>query len=174
MSGDLRGYSRGHHEALLSALSVGFFFVLIGILVITTPNLSDKVVTFLSNWQTHQIGTTNINVPVPENLGEHIDVYLAARDFSLVWGIFLAAMLGARFLLGSPTRRKAQNVGDIVFWLGAAYMNQTFLVETTQALPPTIDDMKWFQFWAAIIALIGVSLIVRAIFLVVARASRSA
>jgi hypothetical protein len=168
---DSRGYSRRHHEGLLSAISVGFFLILIGILFITTPSLFDKVVAFFSHFQTVQVGNTGIYVPAPESLRDHIDVYLAAREFSLVWGVFLIAMLGARFISDSPLRRKAENIGDVVFWLGAVYLIQTFLVQTTQT--QTIDVTKWFEFWATIIMLIGVSLIGRAIFLVAARAARN-
>ena len=163
-----KGYSRGHHQGILSAVSVGFFLILIGALFITNPNLFDNVVKFLSNFKITQVGTTDIYVPAPENLRDYIDVYLAARQFSLVWGVFLIGMAGARFILGSHVRRKAENIGDIVFWLGATYLIQTFLVAPTQTL--LIDATKWFEFWATIIVLVGVSLIARAIFLLVARA----
>ena len=163
-----RGYSRGHYEGILSAVSVGFFLILVGTLFVATPNLLDKVVTFLSHFNVVQVGKTNTYVPAPQHLGNHIDVYLAAREFSLVWGVFLIATLGARFLLDSPLRRKAENIGDIVFWLGATYLIQTFLVAPTQA--SVIDVTKWFEFWAAVIMFIGVSLIARAIFLAAVRA----
>ena len=163
-----KGYSRGHHEGILSAVSVGFFLILVGALFISTPNLFDNVVKFLSNFKTTQVGTTNIYVPAPDNLGNYIDVYLAARQFSLVWGAFLIVMAGARFILGSRLRRKAQNIGDIIFWLGATYLVQTFLVVPTQTF--VIDATKWFEFWAMVIVLIGVSFIARGIFLLIARA----
>lgn len=147
---------------------MGFFLILVGILFISTLSLADNVITFLSHFQTAQVGSTNIYIPAPEHLGDYIDIYLAARQFSLVWGVFLIAMLGARFLFDSPLRRKAENLGDIVFWLGTVYLVQTFLVQTTQATPQTIDVTKWFQFWAAIIMVIGISLIARAIFLAAA------
>jgi hypothetical protein len=163
-----RGYHRRHHEGLLSAISVGFFLILIGILFISTPSLADKVGTFVSHFQTVQVGNTNIYIPAPEHLGDHIDIYLTARQFSLIWGVFLIAMLGARFILESPLRRKAENLGDIVFWLGTTYLVQIFLVVPTQVSPQTIDVTKWFEFWTAIVMLIGVSLIARAIFLAAA------
>jgi hypothetical protein len=165
-----RGYGHRHYEGILTAVSVGFFLILIGsfgTIFITTANLLDKVVTFLNQFKVVQVGSTNIYVPAPEHLGDHIDVYLAARNFSLIWGVFLIAMLGARFLLDSPLRRKAENVGDIVFWLGATYLIQTFLVAPTQT--SVIDVTKWFEFWASVIMFIGVSLIARAIFLAAAR-----
>ena len=161
------GHVRRHHEGMLSAVSVGFFLILIGVLFITTPNLSDSVVKFATNFTTEQVGNTNIYIPIPQNVGNYGDVYVAVRQFSIIWGLFLIALLGARLVFGSQVRRLAENVGDIVFWLGAAYLAQTFLVAPTQA--STIDVTKWFEFWAAIIMLIGVSLIARGIFLAVAR-----
>lgn len=168
MNKDSREYVHGHYEGLLSAVSAGFFLILVGTLFITTPSLLDKVVTFLSHFHVVQVGSTNMYVPAPEHLGDHLNVYLAAREFSLVWGVFLIAMLGARFLLGSSLRRKAQNVGDIVFWLGATYLIQIFLVAPTQTF--SINVTQWFEFWAAVIMVIGISLIARAIFLAAARA----
>jgi hypothetical protein len=167
----LRRYHQGHHEGMLSAVSFGFFLILIGILFMSTPNLADSVVKFISHFQTAQVRNTNIYIPAPELVGDQsaLDTYLAARQFSIVWGVFLIAMLGARFIFESPLRRKAGNLGDIVFWLGATYLIQIFLVAPTQAFPQTIDVAKWFDFWAAIVMLMGVSLIARAIFLAAAR-----
>jgi hypothetical protein len=70
-------------------------------------------------------------------------------------------MLGARFLLNSPRRSKAENLGDVVFWFGTAWITQNLLID--------VDTPEWFGFWAMIIALIGVSLVARAIYLAVAR-----
>jgi membrane protein YdbS with pleckstrin-like domain len=60
-----------------------------------------------------------------------------------------------RFVVDSPFSKKAETVSNLVFWLGASYLISTFLIETT----------TWFVFWAAIIMLSGVSLIVRAVVL---------
>jgi hypothetical protein len=152
---------------MLSAVSVGFFLILIGVLFITTPGLFDNVVNFVNSFKMEQVANTKIYVPAPQNLVDYGDIYEVARQFSVIWAVFLVAMLGARFILGSSLRRLSENVGDIVFWIGAAYLIQTFLVAPTQA--STIDTTAWFRFWAAVIALIGVSLIVRGIFIAAAR-----
>lgn len=154
---------RTRHEGLLSAVSIGFFLILIGVLFITTPNLSNSVVNFFSDFTSRQVENTGIYVPIPQNVYSYGDIYLTVRQFCIVWGLFLVALLGARLVLGSHIRRLAQNVGDIVFWLGAAYATQTFLVA------PAVDTLEWFEFWTAIIMLIGVSLIARGIFLAAAR-----
>jgi hypothetical protein len=169
------GYTHRHYEGILSAISAGFFLILVGTLFLTTSSLIHDLNTFLGHFNVVQIGNTNIQVPAPQHLGDNLDavqnVYLAARQFSLVWGVFLIAILGARFLLDSPLRRKAENVGDIVFWLGATYLIQTFLVAPIQASGVVDSEiaMNWFEFWAGVIMFIGVSLIARAIFLAAAR-----
>ena len=166
MSEGSRAYMRGLHEGLLSAISIGFFLVLIGALLIATPNLLHDVITFLSHFNVYTVDTTNIQIPAPENLA-YVDMYLAAREFSLVWGVFLIAMLGTRFMVGSPLRRKTENMGGIVFWLGATYLIETFLVVPAQT--GALNVTGWFKFWALIIAVIGVSLIARAIFVATLR-----
>lgn len=157
---------RSHHEGLLSAVSIGFFLILIGVLFITTSNLSNSVTNFFSHFTSQQVGNTGIYVPIPQNVESYGDIYLTARQFCVIWGLFLVGLLGARLVLGSPTRRLAENVGDIIFWLGAAYVTETFLVAST------VVTLKWFEFWTSIIMLIGVSLIARGIFLAAARLRR--
>ena len=164
-------YSHRHYDGLLSAISIGFFLILIGGLFVTTSGLATNVVNFLSHFKVVPIPNTNANIPSPDNLAAYLDVYTAARQFSLIWGVFLIAMLGARFILNSPLRRKAQNVGDIAFWLGATYAIQVFLVVPTQQLTITVTD--WVVFWAAIVMIIGISLIARAIFLAIAAERRA-
>jgi len=83
-------------------------------------------------------------------------------QFSLIWGIFLIAIMGLRFAVHSPLNKKADNAGDIVFWLGAYYLLTTILNEAT-------THATWFTFWTEMIMLGGVSLIVRAIVLATAR-----
>ena len=174
-----REYAHRHYEGVLSAISMGFFLILVGSMFVATPNLAHDVGTFLNHFKVVAVENTNISVPAPQynaNISVYQalqNVFLAAREFSLVWGVFLIAMLGARFLLGSPLRRKAENVGDIVFWLGATYLVQTLLVIPTQTSPIISDSnlaATWFKFWAAVIMFIGVSLIARAVFLAAARA----
>jgi hypothetical protein len=67
-------------------------------------------------------------------------------------------MLALRLVLRSPTRRTAETVGNLVFWFGATYLIITLLNDAT-----TVDT--WFMFWAAIIVVLGVSLIARALVL---------
>lgn len=141
---------------------MGFFLILIGALFLFTPNLVDDAANFFNDIEVVNVPNWNVMLPAPASVGAHVNVYRAAEQFSLVWGMFLAAMLVIRFAMSSPIRRKAENVSDIVFWLGAAYLVQTWLIE----------NAKWFEFWTMILVLLGVTLIVRAAFLATALAAR--
>ncbi len=156
-------YSGRHRESLVSAISAGFFFILAGTIFITTPNLIDGITEFFRDFTTIQIPRIEgIYLPAPDHPATHLTVYSAVGQFSLIWGIFLIAIMGLRFAAHSPLNKKADNAGDIVFWLGAYYLLTTILNEAT-------THATWFAFWAEMIMLGGVSLIVRAIVLATAR-----
>jgi hypothetical protein len=152
----------GHREDLLSAVSAGFFLVLVGMLFVTTPGLFDNIVAFFQDFNLIQVPhLQGVLFPGPQNprSADAMAVYNAVEWFSLIWAIFLTAMLVARFLLSQPRRRKSDNLGDIVFWFGTAYITQNLLID--------VNTTEWFGFWAAIIILIGLSLIARAIYLAI-------
>lgn len=121
-----------------------------------TPNLVNAIVDFFNDFQitpVPNIGNAPIYLPAPAPAAEHRAVYTAARTFSLIWGSFLVLFLAARFAIRSPPHKKTENIGDIVFWFGAWFIIQTYL----------IDREEWFVFWSIVIFLIGVSLVVRGI-----------
>jgi hypothetical protein len=165
LSNSSRGFSGRHKEGMLSAVSIGFFLVLVGALFILNSGLPDKIVDF-ANPASFELQTVapnlNVSLPIPKSPRAHLLIYQTTEQFCLVWAVFLVAVLGLRFIIGSEARKKADGLGNIVFWFGAAYLIQTFLV----------DQTKWFEFWATIIALIGLSLIVRGVFLIVAWKTR--
>ena len=161
LNGDSRGFSHRHREGMLSAITIGFLLILVGTIFVLNPDLPNKIVDFArpESFELRAVATSlNVSLPIPKNPRTHLLIYQAAEQFCLVWAVFLVAMLGARFIFRSPMRNKAEALGNVVFWFGAAYFVQTLLVDTT----------KWFEFWATIVALIGVSLVVRGVFLIVA------
>ena len=155
-------------EGLISAISVGFFFLLIGAIFVVTPNLFDKIMDFLRDFEFRLLPhTDNIYLPAPLNPYLHVGVYTAVWQFSIVWGIFQIVILAFRYVVGSPFRKKAETAGNLVFWLGTSYLIGTFRNATSRApfLNTTTPLEGWFAFWAMIIILIGISLIARAIIL---------
>jgi hypothetical protein len=172
------GFSRRHREGLFSAVSAGFFLVLIGLLFVIKPNLYNDTVTFFNNFNvTSAVPNTQILLPAPD--AQHsasnstvreanLSVYSAVQQFSLAWGIFLIALLVMRFASDSSWRKKAENISDIVFWFGMIYLVQTWLMDPTNKYTSLAQNytsltQTWFEFWSMIIVLLGISLIARAI-----------
>ena len=163
MTADSEGFRYGHRDGMLSAVAAGFFLILAGTLFVSNPDLPNKLINFFNNFELQQISNSNVYLPAPKDPGTFLLVYRTVEQFCLIWAVFLVAMLGARFILGSSARRKADGLGDVVFWFGAAYLVQTWLLNVT----------KWFEFWALIIVLIGASMVVRGLSLVAAWQLRS-
>lgn len=148
-----------YREGLFSAISAGFFFILLGAIFVSTPNLFDSILAFFRDIGIVDVpNTENVFLPGPESPRAHSAVYSAVWQFSFIWGLFEIAILVLRFFAHSPLSKKAETMSNIIFWLGTSYLINTFLIETT----------KWFVFWSTIIMLVGVSLIVRAIILATA------
>jgi hypothetical protein len=156
-------------DRIFAAISAGFFFILIGMLFATRPTLYDNLTTFFNpnEWTNHTFTNSTVTLPVPKNLGDqaHVDVYNATLEFTLAWGIFQILIIALRFTFSSPVRRKAHTVQSIVFWLGTSYLINTYLNAQT-------TENTWFLFWAALIILIGLAVIARAIVLALYAAVR--
>lgn len=160
--------SRGYGEGLFSAVSAGVFFVLIGAIFVYSfavldVNLFSEIVAFAQGFGLVSVPNTPIvRFPAPRFPSAHLPIYVAAGQFSLFWGIYQVAILAVRFVARSPVTRKAETASNVIYWFGASYLLSLFLTET-------VTRSAWFEFWAAILILVGVSLVVRAIILAVAR-----
>jgi hypothetical protein len=152
-------------EGLISALSVGAVLILIGIVFVINPNLWGNIVDFFKNISTIRISGTSTFLPAPTVPSAHVGLYIAVEQFELGVGILQVVILAARLLVRSRIRRIAETVGNLVFWFGASYLTVTYLNSTT-------TQEMWFLFWAAIVMLFGVSLIVRAIVLFARKATK--
>ncbi len=160
--------SRGYGEGLFSAVSAGVFFVLVGAIFVYTfavldVNLFSEIVAFAQGFGLVSVPNTPIvRFPAPRFPSAHLPIYVAAGQFSLFWGIYQVAILAVRFVARSPVTRKAETASNVIYWFGASYLLSLFLTET-------VTRSAWFEFWAAILILVGVSMVVRAIILAVAR-----
>jgi hypothetical protein len=150
----------GYREGVFSAISAGFFFILIGAIFVITPNLLDKIIEFLRGFDIVRVPNMDIFIPAPAHPKDHSVVYSAVTLFSFVWGLFQILILALRFVFRSPLDKKAETVSNLVFWLGTGFLTSTFLNET-------ITRTTWFVFWTGIIMLIGVSLVIRAFILAI-------
>ena len=149
-------------EGLISAISLGAVFILIGAIYINTPDLWGKTVDFFNSFTSTQVTNTGITLPAPQFPASHAVLYGAVFQFSLGITILEILLLALRLLLRSPIRKTAEAVGNLVFWLGASYLVTTYLNNTT-----TIS--QWFMFWAGVLMIAGLSLIARGFVLLARR-----
>ena len=150
---------RKHQDGLFTAISAGFFLLLIGTIFVITPNLFDSILDFFKDFKLVDVPNTNIVFLGPEFPGSHLTVYQAAGQASVALCVFQIVILALRFVIPSSWGKRAETVGNFVYWAGAAFLIQLFLVESTQ----------WFVFWSTIIIIAGVSLIIRAVVMAISR-----
>jgi hypothetical protein len=146
------GRQRSLHEGLITALSIGGFFIILGIVFGFTPIISQNPSTFFSDLTTVTFpfgspGST-VSLFAPAHPADNQSFYTAVMNFLLGVGVLQIVILALRLAVHSRIRRIAQSVGDLIFWLGAAVLTNVFLIAGTQS--------GWFQFWASLIVLIGV------------------
>ena len=154
--------ARSHREGLFSAVSAGLFFVLVGMLFVTTPALFEKIVTFFDNLQIVSVPHTSIQMPAPTTPRLHAEVYSAVWQFSLIWALLQIGILVLRFLVGSQLEKKAETLSNVIFWLGSVFLIGRYLDYAA-------TTATWFIFWTTILMLLGVSLVARATFLAFAK-----
>ena len=155
-------------EGFITALSVGGFFIILGLVFVLTPGTWHAADTFFRDLKIVNVSTNSnmasLNVPAPANPAMHADFYSAIFNFCVGIGILQIAVLALRLIFRSHIRRISNSVGDLIFWFGAAFSVNTFLLAGT---------LKGFwQFWAALLMILGVSIIVRGIIYLVAWRAR--
>lgn len=160
-------YGFKYRESMITAISAGVFFVMIGALFIITPALFTRVTEFFRDFSPNvfvRVPNTMIYLPAPTRPLIHRVVYTAFEQFCFAFGVFQAVVLALRFAARSSVSNKAETVGNLISWIGTGYLARTLLLEPTTWSALT----TWFVFWAAVLMLLGVTLIVRAIILAVA------
>jgi hypothetical protein len=148
-----------YQEGLFTAISAGFFLLLVGILFVITPNLFDGIMEFFSDFGIVEVPNTDISFLGLESPAAHMTVYQAAWQLSIALAVFQVFVLALRSVIPSSWGKRSETVGNLVHWVGTSFLIQLFLIESTQ----------WFAFWSTIIILAGVSLIARAAVMAVSR-----
>ena len=146
-------------EWLFIAIAIGFFLLLVGTLFVLTPNLFSEIFDFFQSFGLVDVPNTDIVFLAPEFPRSHLTVYQAVGQFSIAVCLFQIVLLALRFFVHSSWSKRAETVGNLVYWGGAAFLIQTFLIENTQ----------WFTFWSTILIVIGVSMIARAVVMAISR-----
>jgi len=150
---------RKYQEGLFTAISVGFFLLLVGTIFVITPDLFGKIVDLFKDFKLVDVPNTDVVFFGPEFPRLHLTVYQAVRQFSVALAVFQIVILALRFVIPSSWGKRAENVGNLVFWAGVAFLIQPFLIESTQ----------WFVFWSTLLIVVGVSLIARAVVMAISR-----
>jgi hypothetical protein len=155
---------RQYQEGIFTAISIGFFLLLVGTLFVINPNLFGNTIDLLKDFKLVDVPHTNIMFPAPESPQLYSTVYQAARQFSIALGIFQVVILALRFVIPSSWGKRSETVGSFVYWVGTSFLIQYFLIDTT-----LVDITQWFTFWSTIIILAGVSIIARAVVMAATR-----
>jgi len=152
------------NERLFSAISVGAFFIIVGIVYVAnlSQNLLDRIIAFFSSFTFAQIPTTGLYLPAPISPAAHVVLYQAVFQFCIGLGILQVILLILRLLWNSPIAKTAEVMGNLVFWFGTSYLVATYLNNAT-------NMSRWFVFWAGILMILGLSFVARAFVLLVKR-----
>jgi hypothetical protein len=152
-----RRLKRAPGESIISAISVGAVFILIGLIfILALPNsLWDSTIGFFTSLTGDVVPGIGIILPAPTNPGGHAVFYTAVFQFSLGLTFLQILVLLLRFGFVSRIPKLAETVGNLVFWIGASYLAYTYLNSSTTL-------KTWFAFWAGIIIVLGMSIVARA------------
>ena len=143
---------RKYQEGVFTAISAGFFLLIVGTIFVVTPNLFDRILDFFKSFGLVDVPHTDAIFIGSEIPRLHLTVYQAAGQFSIALAVFQIFILALRFVIPSSWEKRSETAGNFVYWTGAAVLIQLFLIENTQ----------WFVFWSLIIIIVGISLIARA------------
>ena len=145
------------HEGLITALAVGGFLIILGVVFGLTPGIPQKTVDFFSDFtgQSYPFGDGTIVLPAPAHPAAHMDFYAAVLNFMIGIALLQVIILALRLWAHSRIGKIAETVGNLVFWAGAAAVANVFLLSGTLS--------GWFSFWSALVIIVGISLIVRGI-----------
>jgi hypothetical protein len=152
-------YEKRHDNSLITPLAFGGFLIIVGVIFASTPNLWHDITYFFDHMTTSPLpsgsSSSQIILPAPLNPEAHSGLYTALLQFDIAFGILQLVILGLRLWTRSTIRRISETLGNAVFWLGAAVLVNAFLLAGTLS--------GWFQYWAALIIVVGVSLVARAL-----------
>jgi hypothetical protein len=131
----------------LGLVSFGFFLMLLGIITMITPNLSQEVIVFFKDFTLKKVNG-NIFFPVPES--SHPVLYIAAKQFSFIFGFFQIIILVFGLALRTPLTKIRDTIFNVIFWFGVGFFFNMLANKS----------VSWFGFLAGIIISIGLAIVV--------------
>ena len=133
--------------------SFGFFLILIGAIVLITPNYYNEFSAFFKDFHLVKVASIDGSITIPAPKSSHPVVYTAFMEFCIAYGLFQIAILVFRFAHRDPVGKKAETVSGIVFWLGAGYLLSILLAES----------IGWFDFLAGLVIFLGLAIFIRSL-----------
>ena len=141
------------HKDILDLVMFGLFLLLIGVMFIKTPDLIDKGYRFFLDLEFRE-PYSYIYLPVPKS--DHRLFFTTISQFCLAFAILHIPILGARFILKDPAEKKGGTISGLIFWFGTAWVINQLIIK----------EINWLTFLGYLIALIGVTMVIKnAIFL---------
>ena len=134
----------------LGLITLGFFFIAVGIVFILTPNLIGEIRTFIKDF--HLEAYANITLPAPKTPNPII--YEAIMNFCYIFGASQIIVLILRFALRDLPSRKAETGSGIIFWLGMG-------VFADFANSLSAEPTGWFSLLSGLITMVGLLIISR-------------
>jgi Cu/Ag efflux pump CusA len=137
------------------AITFGAFLILIAVFYLAIPNLLGEARAFISDFKPVQISQGFWWVEPSTN---HPVLYRAVAQFCYVFGLVHVAAFALLFATKSSVRGKARVFSEVIFWLGAGYA--VGILEG--------GTLAWISFLGVLIALAGISILIRSTILVFA------
>ncbi len=143
-------------ENLFSAIYIGGLLISAAVIYSShlPSSLWNKLVDFFLSLTLAPVPNTGISLPAPIDPAVHTELYTAGFQIAIAIGIIEIIILFLRVFLHSPVSRVAETIENIVFWLGASYLANTYLINMT-------ISSEWFVFWAGVILIFGIALLAR-------------
>lgn len=145
-----------YHREDTGWISFGAFLIIIAVIYLKTPGLLSEAKAFVTDFRLVEL-FQNFWWFAPSS--NHPVLYNAAEQFCYAFGLVQILVLGFEFARRSSTHRKAETFSSIVFWLGAGYI----LSQLSQGV------LTWLSFIAGLVILVGISIVARALVLILAR-----
>ena len=143
---------------ILGFVSFGFFLILVGVIFINTPNLTEEIQNFFTDFDLVEV-FPNILLPAPRN---HPVIYTAVAEFSFAFGLFQIVLLALRFIAKDTLSRKAETFSSIFFWLGMGLGFNMLAAE----------QIGWFALVAWFIIFVGLSIVIRSLTVLLLKSRR--
>lgn len=110
---------RENKTDIVGLASFGFFLVVVGAVFASTPNLATQIGEMIGSIRLKEV-SPNIFFPTLES--DFPVVYGAVLQVCIAMLAVSAVLLAVRYIIKQPIRWKAEGVGNVVFWAGAAWV----------------------------------------------------